>query len=730
MDPEFENAVDGPVDGMATPADTPQTSGVRRETPTPELSRTALVNVWGDRVRQARSHWNYAFDRMRDDMKFVRGYQWPNQTRENKEERYVANIVLRHVSQKVAALYAKNPKAVAHRRHTLDFQLWDGSPESLAEAQQVMQMSMQMGPEAGMHPAVQQAQELLQDVSEGLQRKALYTKMGKTLELVYEHQVQEQTPPTKKRMKKLVRRAVTTGVAYIKLGYHREFERAPEDQDRVNDVAEQIAMLEGLMANQQDQELQEHESKMEELRLLLESIQSKEELVVREGLSLDYPPSTSIIPDTACRNLDGFIGCRWVAQEFLLTPEVVQEVYGVDVGKTFTRYSAKYHDTGAAPVERESGSSEDRPDVTEGDMVCVWEIYDKRTRMVYVLADGYPDFLEEPRAPSVELERFWPFFTLMFNEVEDEYDIFPPSDVALIRDMQLEYNISRQRLREHRDANRPKHVSSKGQLDEQDKAALTGSNAHTVVELNGLQPGQKISDVLQPVPHNNIDPNLYEVGTYFEDILKVGGSQEANIGGAAGVTATESSIAESSRMTGIGSNIDDLDDFLTELARSASQVLLLEMAPETVQEIAGPGAVWPQLTAQEVARELWLEVRAGSSGRPNKASEIQNFERLAPFLIQIPGLNPRWLLDQAVERLDDRMDLDEAFAAGMPSIVSQNGQSQAGTGDPSTDPNAQAPQGADNAPGPMEGDTNMGPNNPAMGPPDMAGAGSAPVPYQ
>jgi hypothetical protein len=71
------------------------------------------------------------------------------------------------------------------------------------------------------------------------------------------------------------------------------------------------------------------------------------------------------------------------------------------------------------------------------------------------------------------------------------------------------------------------------------------------------------------------------------------------------------------------------------------------------------------------------------------------------------------LIAMAVERLDDRLDLDEAFASGMPSITAQNGQSQPGTGDPSTDPNAQGPQGPGNAPGPVEGDSNMGPRGPA-----------------
>jgi hypothetical protein len=288
--------------------------------------------------------------------------------------------------------------------------------------------------------------------------------------------------------------------------------------------------------------------------------------------------------------------------------------------------------------------------------------------------------------------------------------------VALLYHMQQEHNVSRQRLREHRDANRPKHATSKGKLDEEDKAKLSGSCAHEVVELNGMAPGDKIENILQAVPHNPIDPNLYEVNSTFEDMLRVGGSQEANLGGTAGATATESSIAEASRMSSIGSNVDDLDDFLTELAKSASHVLLYELSLETVQEIAGPGAVWPEWSKDEIARDLWLEIRAGSSGKPNKAQEIQNFERLAPFLLQTPGVSPRWFFGQAVERLDDRLDITDAYLDGLPSMTALNGAPQPGTGNPATDPRQQGARGQNNAPD-GQNDVNQGPNNAASGPP-------------
>jgi hypothetical protein len=121
------------------------------------------------------------------------------------------------------------------------------------------------------------------------------------------------------------------------------------------------------------------------------------------------------------------------------------------------------------------------------------------------------------------------------------------------------------------------------------------------------------------------------------------------------------------------------------------------MSEEMVKQVVGPGAMWPTLTKAEVSRELYLEVEAGSSGRPNQAQQLQNFERLAPILMQLPGVKPQFLAKEAIRRMDDKLDVDEAVAEGLPSITSMNGgkmPGQAGQGDP----NAQGPQGANNNP--------------------------------
>src|SRR3546814_11937235 len=85
---------------------------------------------------------------------------------EEGEERYLANLVQRHINQTVAALYAKNPKAVARRKPRMEFRISDGKPESLMAAMQALQDAAV----TGLPPAPGVA-ELPQDAQDGVTRR-------------------------------------------------------------------------------------------------------------------------------------------------------------------------------------------------------------------------------------------------------------------------------------------------------------------------------------------------------------------------------------------------------------------------------------------------------------------------------------------------------------------------------------------------------------------------------
>ena len=655
--------------------------GIKREPdPAATAARKALVKEWENKIVKAKKHWERHMKSMKEDTDFYMGKQWPYHG--ERDDRYVANIVQRHVQTRVASLYAKNPKAVAKRRNKLDFRMWNGEQSQLMEAQAVNELTMaQTG---GMQNPVSMA--IMQDVQEGFAMRGKLDKVAKTLEIVFHYLLEHNNFKT--QMKQLVRRTCVTGVGFVKVSYQRSVGKRPEDVEKITDIKEQLRVLETLIQDQQDSKFDENHAKYEQMQLMLKELAEREDAILDEGLVFDFPQTQSLILDTRCRQLKGFIGAEWIAQEFLLTIDEVKEIYQIDLGTTFTRQES-------VPQTWQSDRNREEETAT-----CrIWEIYSKRDGMKYVIADGYPDFLVEPSCPEIKLKRFWPFFSLVFNEVESDRDIYPPSDVRLLRPVQLEYNLARQRLREHRNANRPLYVVPVGALNESDVKKLMDRQPNEVIQLNSLQPGQDVGTIIQQVKPVPIDPTLYDVSPLMEDMFRVVGSHEANLGGTTGSTATEVSVAESSRMSSIGSNVDDLDDFLTELCRSAGQVLLTNMDPMTAEKIAGPGASWPTMSAQDIADELMLEVAAGSSGRPNKAAEIANFERLAPTIMQIPGIDPAWFAKEAIRRLDDGLDLTEAIKAAIPSIVAQNAMQQAqqtAMGEPSL----QGGSGAMNAPTP------------------------------
>ncbi len=657
--------------------------------PEPTERRKALVNQWLARIKHAKEFHKKAFDTMKRDMDAaLNGFEDKKWSSEN----YVANILQRHVQQRTAQLYAKNPKAIAKRRNRMNYQFWDGTTETLAQAY----MTSEQAANAQM-PIPPAAVSIIQDFTNGKTQNKMLDNVAKTLENLFDYYMKEQQPAFKAQMKALVRRVITTGVGFVKVGFQRDVDRAPEVAAKIADVQAQIDFMRRVAEQAAEGDIQKDDPEIEELMLSLKSLLQEDMVTIREGLVFDFPEANSIIIDPRCRQLRGFVGCEWVAHELYLTPDEIKEIYDVDLKNSYKTYDMKgrligHDDANKYSTSYDNLSGEGAP---KG-LAQVYEVYDRRTGVQYVVADGHPDFLREPTAPPVNVETFWPIFALVFNEVEHKDHLYPPSDVSLLLPMQHEYNRARQGLREHRRANRPKYAAPAGVLEDNDKEKLATHPANAVIELQALAAGQKVNDVIQPVGQIGIDPNLYEVRTIFDDIQLVVGAQESSFGGLSKATATETSIAESARMSSLGANVDELDSFMSEITRAAGQILLANLGREEVVKIVGQGAVWPEMTRDQIMEEVFLEIEAGSTGKPNRAAELANIERIMPFLLQIPGMDPKWLAKELLKRLDDKLELDSAFADKIPSIVSMNQGRGQGTGDPAL---AGAPGGgADNAP--------------------------------
>lgn len=689
----------------------------QREKPEPDEARAALVKRMQKGIILDKSHWeDKAFKRMRMSTTYVREGASPAWKAKGL---YVANICIRHAQQKIASLYAKNPTVRVDRPKTLDFQVWDGSAATLQAA--------------AMDPMNPQSQTLIADVQQGAMRRKMLDALGQTVQIVAQQQINIQSPPFKISMKKTLARSIVCGVGYTKLAYTRHMEPSPEIIAQTSNLEARLAFIESLMADCADDEMDEMDADAEQLKLALAELQEQPLQVSDEGLRFDFPKSWAIIPDRNLQDLRGFQGCDYVTEEMLLSKRQVQEMFGVDLSGAGV---VDYH-----PIEDKAivyGGINGDVD-TDQRRVNVWCCYHRRDGLVYWMVQGYADFLSEPAPPTITLRRFYPWFALTLNVTEDDKNPFPPSDIELILDQQNEYNRARQGLRDHRIAARPKWATSRGVLSDDDLKALTEADAHEVVQLDGLTPEQKIDDRLQMVKHAGIDQAMYDVSQVFQDVQRIVGTSPADLGAPAGTTATENSIAENAHMASDASNADDLDVFLSEIMVAAGDVLLMEMDPATVKKIAGAGAIWPHLDPTDIIGNVLLDIEAGSSGRPNKAADVRNFQQLAPLIMQMPGVNPEWMVKQAVTRLDDRLDPSDAVLDGVPSMMAmarihaeqamgapypgstqpgdpaQSGHPPTGQPSPSAAPGAQGPQGAMNTPAPP-GAQQTPPARPAPGP--------------
>jgi len=635
-----------------------------------------------------------AFKRMREDMNFAfygASEQW------YKDDKYTVNIVQSHIRQKTGALYAKNPKAVAMPARKRMYKIWQGETSEITQAIQVLMTD----------PMNANSMALLQDVAQWRQIMQQIEDLGETLEIVYSYYQNEQQPDFKSQMKQLVVRATTCAVGYVEVGFQRAMGASPIVERKLGDFKSRLDRIEQLQADVQDNiGIANLGALKEELNLAVKGLQSEQEVILREGLVFDFPKSTALIPSLRCTQLKGWVGADFVAKRIYMTIDDIKRLYKKDITGGYIPYRPTSGNNYVETNTATSGATGRGSGIDCG-LVKFYLCYSKKDGLVYPLVEGYNDFLAEPAAPDIKLEQFYPWFPLTFNAIESEREIFPMSDVRLIRHQQIEMNRSRQELNLHRKASRPKYATPSGMLEEEDIQKLKNSESNAVLGLRGLKPGQAVSDLIQPIQTKGVDPNLYDTSQVFSDIMHVVGSQEANLGSTSGSTATESSIAETSRLSSVESNIDELDDLLTSLARAGGQICMAELSQETVMEIVGPGAFWPILSLHQLQKELSLQIEAGSSGRPNRALELQNIQQLMPFLLQMPNVSHEWLLRNLVRRMDDRLDVDEALLSGMPSIIAQNAMAigtantQPPTGNAMNEPRNQgAMRGGSNAPAP------------------------------
>ena len=181
---------------------------------TPEARKQFCESLQA-KIRASKKFFEKDFKRMCEDQSICRYGAQKNWVREHN---YRVNVTRRMVRQKISALYAKNPRAVAKRRQRMEYKYWDGTDTQLQEILAIAQS----GDPVGMI--------YLQDIIEGQNRKTVYDRIARTLETCMSYYMNEQEPSLKKQMKRAVASGVQTAVGFVKLGFQREMDLKPQDK--------------------------------------------------------------------------------------------------------------------------------------------------------------------------------------------------------------------------------------------------------------------------------------------------------------------------------------------------------------------------------------------------------------------------------------------------------------------------------------------------------------------
>lgn len=501
----------------------------------------------------------------------------------------------------------------------------------------------------------------------------------------------------KGKAKRWLRAAFTTEVGWLKVHWQKRYKTDPIIQDRLADTEDSLATLEALRATIDAEEVGHAvEAEVGRMRDLLAALQERAEVVVGSGIVIDKLSRDDVLVDPSVAEFEDYARARWIAQRIWMPQQSVISLadspdFPVSKATSF-RWTDLSQETQDAWKNRQD----------RGDAACaVWEVWDRETFTVRTYVEGVRQWLRAPYKPELLGERFYPFFGLQIYPVEGSPD--PLSFVTLLRELQDEYNETRTNLADHRRISIPHYIAGK----DTDVDTITRYEHAELGEIVLVDTaGKPVRDVIAPAEHPPINPAVYDTTQIRQDWELVSMLHDAAQGNVmTAKTATEASLLQDALKTGVSEMRDALEDAIAEVAEYIGELCLLELSPAEVQTMVGQDAVWPQLTLDEAWRTVRIEIRAGSTGRPNRLLEQETWQKLLPVVSQaldkvralmMQGVDPQpeiELIKETFTRFDERLDY-QRFLPQPPAVP----PALAGLMGGAAMPGAMPPQGAPSLP--------------------------------
>lgn len=676
-----------------------------------KAQEAADVKRWFERVEKARKFDEPAREQYAKDRRYARG---------DSGFEVDSNLIGTYIDILESFLYARDPDvdvrpSPSSEPPTLDA-MRDAAEDYVGELpdmqaandqayQAVLQDSVsqgvppdqaeQMAAKAGKQAADGLKDHLIQQEYDKLrkryQRRQRDTKaFAETLEIIISRMWADAR--LKSRGIRWVRSALTIGLGVLKVSWQERTAPSPETVTAINDLQSNIQRAASMRQDLDEASGDQEDALRAEYERQLTTLRNKAEVVVARGLAVD------IVPGEDFQVAPGFtiadhVDAPWNSHRIPMRYCDAQAQFELpdDVMKSANRYAARK----PVMVQRESAmlvnttatdadayedgtKAMDYSSDTAGDFVMVEEIWDGDTNNVLTGIHGIKRWVKPAWNPTATT-RFYPFFVLCTSEVDGQRH--PQSLTSRSAKLVDDYNRIGSAEAEHRRRILPGILFHKGAVGQE---VMTKINASTTGEWTGVEttmPNIDLRKVFFQKPYAPVDPGLYDRSRITQELERIWGVQEALSGSInTAKTATEADIQQTGFKARTSGRRDGMETVLGEMAQYTAELSRAHVTAEDAQAIAGPDAMWPDYTGPDDLRSLVVvDIRAGSSGKPDTMAERQAWANQLPLLQngimqigQLRGSNPNDIADAlerllkiTAERSGDRIDID--------SLIPQSG---------------------------------------------------------
>lgn len=562
------------------------------------------------------------------------------------------NLIGTYLDIMCAFLYAQDPDAsVRQAQRVQPPKLKPPAPPELPTAVQI-----QLTPQI-QEQAIADLQTYIQQVDAykaELERRRIEAEQRKrfcqTLEIVISRLWYD--GKLKRQAIRWVRSAMSVGIGWLKVTWQQRTGQDAIVLQQIKDVQDNIARINAMQDEIARGEVADRQLAELELQQKLRGLQAQVEVVIDQGLAIDMIAAEDITVAIGVPSILEYCDSPWIDHRIFKKVAEAQAMFPAiaEKMKCATKYSQRK--PRAITEQQPEASLASDVDPNEADMfkkgsegspaegntvgapefVCIHEQWDKDDNLIYTMVEGIDEYAREPYAPN-KTSRFYGFFALAYTEVDGQRH--PQSLVTRSRKLQDEYNRTRSNFAEHRRRSLPAILYDKGLLGVSGADAITKSVIAEFVGLTGTDPNVPLSNLFTPKPVSPIDGALYTVDPIRRDLEDIWGIQQALQGSSpTAKTATEAGIQQQGFNARTDSKRDRQDDVLTELAIYTAELAFINLDKAAVQVIAGNDAVWPteERTIEDLATMVEVKIRAGSSGKPDFASDRQAWAQTLPIL--------------------------------------------------------------------------------------------------